>query len=94
MVFALMRETVNSKRKCQAAFAAVGGFILIALAGATLALGMDATDRQDKMDVNRERAQTRIERLHEGQQSPRAQGKINYKKTRKAPKKPQQRLQY
>jgi type II secretory pathway component PulF len=94
MVFALMRARANSKRKCQTAFAAVGAFILLASAGATLAQGMDATDRQDKMDVNRERAQTRIERLHEGQQGPRAQEKTNFKKTRKTPKKPQQRLQY
>ena len=89
-----MHMKADSKRKQRAAFAAAAAFMLLALIGATVAQGMDATDRQDKMDVNRESAQTRIERLHESQQGPRAQEKTDIKKPRKAAKKPQQRLQY
>jgi hypothetical protein len=88
-----MRATADSKRTRRAALAALAGLVLLACAGAAFAQGMDATDRQDKLDVNREGAATRIERLHADQRR-RQQEKPNLKKPRKTPQKPQRRLQY
>ena len=88
-----MRVTADSKRKQRAALAALAGFALLACASAAFAQGMDATDRQDKMDINREGAATRIERLHADQRR-RQQEKQNLTKPRKTPKKPRQQLQY
>lgn len=88
-----MRAKADSKRKQRAAFIALAWFMLLASDGVTLAQGMDATDRQDKMDMNREKAESRIDRLHNDQQRYRAQEKTKLKKPRKA-KKPQQRLQF
>lgn len=88
-----MHAQAHGKRERRTAFAALAAFILLAGAGAACAQGMDATDRQDKMDVNREGAASRIERLHADQRS-RQQEKPNLKKPRKALKKSEQRLQY
>ena len=93
MVLALMRAKADRKRKRRAAFAALAGFVLLASAGATYAQGMDTSDRQDKMDINREGAETRIDRLHADQRR-HLQEKPKLKKSRKPPKKSQQRLQF
>jgi hypothetical protein len=92
LVLALMRAQADSKWKRSAAFAELAGFILLAWAGAAFAQGMDATDRRDKVDINREGAESRIERLHADQRR-HQQEKLNLK-SRKTPKKPQQLLQY
>jgi len=89
-----MRAKADSKRKRRAAFAAVVGFMLLASVRAACAQGMDASDRQDKMDINREGAETRIERLHEDRARSRAQEKMDHKKSGRTPKRRQQRLQY
>jgi uncharacterized protein YPO0396 len=86
-----MFATADSKRKRRAAFAALAALIL--LAGAAPAQAMDAVDRQDKLDINREGAATRIERLHADQRG-RQQEKPDLKTPRKTPKKPQRWLQY
>ena len=84
-----MRVKADSKRKQRVA--ALAGLTL--LAGAAFAQGMDATDRQDKLDMNREGAASRIERLQADQRRGR-QERPTSKKSRTAPKKPQQWLQY
>jgi hypothetical protein len=89
-----MHEKADSKRKQRAAFAAIAGFVLLASAGATFAQGMDATDRQDKMDINREDAETRIERMHQDQERRRSQQKKTTKKSHKTLNKRQQRMQF
>ena len=86
-----MRVKADSKRKQQAVFAALVGLML--LAGAAFAQGMDAADRQDKLDMNREGAANRIERLQADQRRGR-QEKPTSKKSRTTPKKLQQWLQY
>ena len=88
-----MRATADNKNKQRAALAALAGFILLACTGAAFAQGMDAADLKDKMDVNREGAAARIERLHADQRRPR-QEKLNLKKPRKTPKKSERLLQY
>lgn len=84
----------DSKQKQRAAFAAVAGFILLASVSATFAQGMNATDQQDKMDINREGAETRIERIHEDQERRRLQQKKTTKKSRKTPTRRQHRMQF
>jgi hypothetical protein len=92
MVFALMRTTADSRWNRRAAFAALVAFILIVPAGAIFAQGMDATDRQDKMDINREGANSRIGRIHQDQKRGEQQSITNKKSGTN--KKRQQRLQY
>ncbi len=58
-----MRATADGKRKRCAALAAIVGLMLFASAGTGHAQGMDATDRQDKMDINREDANSTIGRI-------------------------------
>jgi hypothetical protein len=87
-----MRAKADSRRKQRAAFVALVAFIMIASARTCLAQGMDATDRQDKMDINREGANSRIGRIHQDQKR-REQQSITNKKSG-ARKKRQQRLQY
>jgi len=53
---------------------------------------MDATDRQDKMDINREDANSRIGRIHQDQKHGERQNITNKKSDTR--KKRQQRLQY
>jgi len=86
-----MREKANSKRTQRAAIA---GFILLASLKAAFAQGMDATDRKEKMDINREGAETRIERIHEDQERRGLQQKKTTKKLRKAPNRHQEIMQY
>jgi len=94
MVLALMCGKADSKRQLRVAFGAIAGSILLALASVTFAQGMDATDRQDKMDINRGSAETRIERMHQDQERRRLQQKKTTKKSRKTPNRRQQRMQF
>ena len=72
---------------------AIAGLIWLASAGAVFAQGRDATDRKLEMEMSRERAESRIERLHENGAGARAQEKKKNKKSRNAPKR-QRLLQY
>jgi len=87
-----MHTTADNRRTRRAAFVALAAFILIALPRTVLAQGMDATDRQDKMDINREDANSRIGRIHQDQKHGERQNITNKKSDTR--KKRQQRLQY
>ena len=85
MVLTMMITKVCSKQW-------LTGAILFASVSSVFAQGMDAADRQDKMDMKRQGAETRIERIQQDQQGPRAQEKKFIKKSRKT--KTQQRMQF
>ncbi len=72
----------------------VAGLLLLTSADAGLAQGADTTDRKMEMEINRDRAESRIERLHEDRARARAQKNKSNKKSRKTPKSLQEHLRF
>jgi hypothetical protein len=91
MGFAMILQRSDHKTKSRIICAAAG-FVL--LAPLNVASAMDPMDRKMEMDMNRDRAESRIERLHEDQRRNRPANKKATKKTAETPKHQRQRLQY
>ena len=77
----LMHAAANRNRSKWIACILFVEFISLALVKSAFAQGSDATDRMQQMDINRERAESRIERLHEN----RTRNKAHDRKKNKKP---------
>ena len=91
MAVALMPQRSNDKNRSRIIGAVVGFVLLATLKGAS---AMDPMDRKMEMDMNRDRAEGRIERLHQDQSRNRPIKKKATKKPTQTPKRQPQKLQY
>jgi len=89
-----MRAKANSMHSKRIAGISIAGFILLGSVGAIFAQGTGATERELQLEINREGAETRIERLHEDRARGQAPEMKKNKKSRKTTKRPRQWLQY
>jgi len=86
-----MPQRSNDKTKNRIVRAVAGLILLVPL---NVASAMDAMDRKMEMDMNRDRAESRIDRLHEDQNRNRTQKNKATKKQNDTSKRRPQRLQY
>jgi hypothetical protein len=91
MAVALMPQRSNGKTQNRIVRAVAGLILLVPL---NVASAMDAMDRKMEMDMNRDRAESRIDRLHEDQNRSRTQKNKATKKQDDTSKRRLQRLQY
>jgi len=89
-----MHATANRNRGKWIAGIFAAELISLLFVKLAFAQGSDATDRMQHMDISRERAESRIERLHENRMRGKAQDRKKNKKTHKAPSRPHASLKY